>query len=338
MSRIRKYTIGNARTCKRDGSQPTGLQGKALELTLDNTWAPYGQGTLTCVAPGAVNLGGIEPRNGLRTRFTLTQDNVDGTVFTRNFDLSLQDRPRQASLDEVALGIQTDEGLWQQWADATANPQDQFSAASAGAWAAGRLGYVQNQNYFTLNAAPDVEFLANEANWDSGVTAWDYASQLAEVAGAWLYCDEQAIFRYAPVGYTPDTSPTMTLDDASAVVDVTDTISRDSRAWANYVLVEYTKDDPHKFAVASSGTATRKAVVVQRNRKKPTNGNAAQTMLASFLRRGRTLQVEAIADIRLRPNWTVTTIWQGQSFTGTAQSVTFNFPAGRMSVLVNVTE
>lgn len=333
---FRAFKISNPLTCKRDGSSPTGLAVRDLSVTLDKSWAPYCQAQLTLQTPGAANILGIEPRQGLRTRFTMGMDDLQGNVFSFPFDLALRSRSLDWAAGTATLTATSDEALWQDFASATSGGAQPNTRAAAQT-VAGVLGYDDGARYLEVAGAPSV---ANDVDtiWAPGTTAWDYASQQAESGGAWLYSDERGVFRYAPQTYSPDT--TLRTFDDKVVINVVDSVSRDDGTWANYAVVVFQPDEGTTSYVdnGAGGTDPRRAIVVTRPFKKPTGTTAAATIRTKAQKRGRSLTVTAIADIRCRPNQPALVSYQGQSFNGTIRAVTFSLPAGTMTATVDVIE
>lgn len=348
----RQFAITGGVICARDGSKSTPIDIDSATLAMDAAWTPYAQATLECRPPAtAAALTAIEPRSGLRCRFTVTQTNSDGSTFSRAHDLGLRTRSQDWTSGSMTLDAASDEALLQDYAYGTVQTWWQVNmptstiidyvlrgAYTGGAGDAPPPGQgVLSVPLVVVAGAPTASVQWDtDQPWAAGMSAWDYCDGMAEAAGAWFYVDELAVPRYAPQGWASN-SAQLTLDDASAIVTVQDTVSRDDPLWGTDAVVSYTGNSPTAIVYTYDGPTPTKAIVLSRPQRKPA-GNAATRVATGARKRGRRLTVTALADIRARPNQPVTVTWMGQTRSGTLQSVAFDFPAGLMRLAVNVTE
>lgn len=346
---VRSFVVGGLQTCLRDGSNATPLQLRELSATFDASWAPYCQTQLTVVAPRVEFRSGIDPRKGLRTRWSITQDSLDGNPVVKQFDLTFRSRIINEAAGTASISATSDEAVLMDWAQGgygTGGYPDNSGGIND---AMTRTGYVSN-NYKNVTQDADLVKL-NEHSvptyqdqddmWAPGVTAWDYSSQLAQLSNAYLFCDELGTFYLAPRGYGTDS--TQQAFGAGNIIDVADAVSRDDPAWANYAVVTFqppqgSSSTTLAYVSSDSGAAVRKSINVQQNRRKPNSGNAATGVRTSAQKRGRTLTVDAVADIRVRPNQPGVVSYSGGTFQGIIRAVTFVLPAGTMQVTFDVTE
>jgi hypothetical protein len=91
-----------------DGVTSYNLRVKSAQVTLDDSWSPYAQATLTCARPSAELLDFLDPRDTVRVSFTLTRS-LSGQ--SRDFDLLLIERELDNVTDELTLYLGGDESL-----------------------------------------------------------------------------------------------------------------------------------------------------------------------------------------------------------------------------------
>jgi hypothetical protein len=337
----RTYVHSAMRVETRSSSSSNAFDAKALQITFDKSWSPYGQATLTCGALPLATVAAMEPRNGMRLRWRTTQTNSDGKSFYQDFDLGLRSRVQSWSTNELVLTGATDEALLQDYGylSAQAYQGSPVNPGSGTYWASVLANYAVSGALpagFTTTPGVSPELLVDavDAVSDVGTSAWDWASAMAEAAGAWLWVDETAVPRWTVADYSP-AGFTLYLDDYNDILDVSDTVSRDDPAFGNAVVIAYTGNSPTAYLTSSAGIDPRKTITIQRARRRPSNGSATKPRQQATLH-GRSLVVKAAADIRTRPNQSASISWLGQSATGTVQRVAFDFPAATMDVTVNI--
>lgn len=349
---VRRFDLLNPHLSRKDGSQGFAVGVERLTVGFDRTWAPYVQTQLQLMAPDPGALAAIDPRTGFRCRFTLRQQDLQGAILEVPFDLAYRSRDVDWVPGTATAAASSDEALWQDYADGTAGSGGGYPANEGGiSEVASVFGLVLGTEYIRRAQAPQVALNgAVDANapvsgpgtddyWAPGVTGWDYASQLAELSGAWLYADELGVFRFAEQGYAPDTTRRY-FTETTNLIGVVDTVSRDDPAWANYAVLGFTPPNGNSttYASSSAGLTPRKTITLARPRKKPTNGNPATAVRTKAQAAGRRLTLTAVADLACRPNQPATANYRGQSFSGTLESVAFSFPEGTMQAVLSVVE
>lgn len=337
---IRSYTFTNARVCNPDGSSPTALDFKGAQIQFDKSWSPYCQATFTVGALTGAQVAALEPRFGMRLRFTLTEVDMNGASYSSTYDLGLRSREQSWLTGEMRLTAATDEALMQDFGYlATQQPAGMPVGPGSGLLYATDVANsavidALGRAMVIVAGSPQLNIDATE-DTAAGSSSWDWAGGLAEAAGAWLWCDELGTVRWAGRDYVPGGGGTRNTSDADAVIDVTDTVSRDDPSFGNAVVIAYTGASPTTYIANSAGVTPRKTITINRARKRPSNGSAQAPRVAAQAR-GRSLRVRAAADVRARPNQAWQVSWLGQSATGTVQSVAFDFPAGTMDLLINI--
>jgi hypothetical protein len=346
---VRTFGLLNPQLCRLDGSASTPIGVERLVIAFDRTWAPHVQTQLQLVAPDPAAVAAIDPRTGFRARFQLQQDDLAGNAFSKPFDLAYRSRDVDWVAGAVAATAASDEALLQDWAQSGTGTGGYPDTSGGMDEATSRAGYVKGTRYFETADAPRV--LINQRGniptaqdqddyWAPGVSAFDYASQLAELAGVWLYGDETGVLRAALPGYAQDTTQRV-FTESTNLINVVDSVSRDDASWGNYAVIGYTAPNSTttEYVSSSAGIEPRKAIVLARARRKPVSGgNAATKVRTNAQRAGRRLQLTAIADLACRPNQPATATYRGQSFSGTLESVAFTFPEGTMQAVLAVTE
>jgi hypothetical protein len=314
---------------------------KSASLALDCTWQPYCQATFVCVQPASSQLASIDPRNPLMLRFTLRQI-ADGVTTDQQWNLMVRARSIDWLSGEMTLTAASYDAQKTEYAAGGA-AVDQATGGENMAtiitgfdplvwWPAGS---------FTQATIAGPSFTKADQVWQPGVTLADYESAFLDAGNARAWVDELGQDWLATIGWSLD-STTHYLNDATLIKSVADEISRDNPAWANYVVVVYqgqvttATGGQQNVQAGSTPNQFRKALIVNRPGKLPSTGNAATKILNAATTRGRTLNITAVADITVRPNQTWSVAYGDQSLTGKVQSVSFQLPAGEMSMLVNV--
>lgn len=339
MTVVRSYSVSNARIAKTDDTAQTVLVPKTLQVTFDKSWTPHVQAQMTLANLTAAQLAAVDPRAGLRLRFTVNQTDPAGVTTATNYDLGLRSRQQSWATGEVLITAASDEALLQDFGYLT--PYDPaVLIATAPSYAAQDLAgiVVQNLLGYSLRldgtTTPTIQVAAADTPIQQGQTGWDYVGQLAEAASAWAWCDELSVLHWTSPAYAAVTS-TFTASDADMVIDVQDTVDRDARDFATAVLIAYTGNTPTLYLTSDGNVSPRKTMVLTRAGRRPSNGFATKPRQQAQ-QRGRSLQVRAAADWRARPNQTWAVSWLGQSATGTVQSVSFELPTGTMDLRVNI--
>lgn len=303
--------------------------------TLDESWSPYAQATITVPIPAQDVLDALDPRTGARVRFSMSQRfgttftladvtagsgsstaewtasfggstaawtalystpfNADGSRPSRNRLFDLG--VRSYRLDRAAGTVSID------LASDEALLQDY--ALATGAADSPTLDSMQTALDLALGAigasvtldGPDVPFAPSSTVWEPGQTAWDYLSPLLDVAGYRLWCDEARVW-HADAPLVEPTGDTLTFTGATATA-VDDVLDREDQ-WADAVVVRYRWTDTGgvdhvRYDVARDGEPTRTLVVEYDDRPFPGPGGAS-VILARARQRGRVQAVTAVSD------------------------------------------
>jgi hypothetical protein len=176
---------------------------------------------------------------------------------------------------------------------------------------------------------------AESAVWKPGVSAWEYASTLCTSAGLRLWCDEKRVWRLA----APDaiTAPgQVTLSASESVTAAADTITRETDAWFDGVVVTYTWTDAgnvhHEQSDVAGAASASRVLLVQEDRPFPRAG-AAAARLRKVKGQGRVMTVAAVADLAAYPAQAVSlSVPNSPTQTGYVAAVTWALPADEMTV------
>jgi len=148
------------------------------QVTLDDEWSPYGQGTVRVTAPDAADLERLDPRDLVRLTIVLEQ-NITPTT-TRTFDVLLHSRENGDERGEIILGFATDELLLLEGGHISTTPLTHlltlgYSLRAVVAWVLSRIDAVLQPGI------PDADFTPVYATTNrfeqgtaeiSGLTRW----------------------------------------------------------------------------------------------------------------------------------------------------------------------
>jgi hypothetical protein len=331
-----RIKLDQAQAVDATGANARPLKLDTASIRLDGSWAPYVQATFTGPPPSDADLTAIDPRAGWRLQcraYTLDAAGVPGPYW--NLDLNIRSRTRSySSTPSAQFTAASDESKLQDYAFGTLQDGTGDSRQrGATDWALVPINYLGLQLQI-IPGAPDGPMNGADVGWTPDANVWDYVVGLAESVGARVYCDAPGTVIWAAPSYTPDP----TTYPLNAIISVDDVVSRDAPDWANFAVVTYTGNSPAQYVTSDGGKSPRKAIAVTRPRRQPGTGNAATKIRTTAQARGRNLTISAIADLTVRPMQSRRASYQGQTWTGTVQSVEFNLPAGTMSVVLNVIE
>lgn len=330
----RVYELSNARIAARTGGFAMAVDPVSFQVTMDSTWSPYVQGTLTLAALTSAQVHSIDPRSSGDLRFmtTLRETHEDGTVRTADFDLGLRDLDSDWNTGLHVLSVASDEAQAQDYGYLAAQTHAQATASQI---AADAVSWMWTSLIVQGQGLSDPVIAAADAGTDVGTTTWDWVSGLAEAAGARFWVDERGIILWTPSTWANAPGPyAVGADDG--IITVREQLGRSNPLWANSAVVVYSGNSPAQYSTDTAGVLPRKTLVVNRNRRKPGSGNAATQIRRNAQYRGGTLNIDALLDIRCRPNQTWNLTWADQLRGATSQSVSFSLPAGTMSVVFNV--
>jgi hypothetical protein len=320
------------------------LSVKRATLTLDRTWIPYVQGSLTCRALSTADSTTADPRTGLGVKFTLTQQRTGGALQSLPIVAWLRSRSTDAVADETTITYASVESLLQDYTDWSGM---QYGAAVPDTTvvqdALGYLRWTASSSYpvagvaQTLDGSPAVTIAAANAGWNPGTTLWQAIQAAEDASGLWIRGDTTGTqLQRSAANYSADTT-THLLTGSDGILTATDTVSRDNPDWANLVGISYPNVTPptYDYAVLAGSTGPIKSAILTRQGKRAVAG-AATPYVNRMSTRGRTLTVTALTDLSCRPNQTWRVQYRGNDWTGKVQSVTFTYPEGLMTVLINI--
>lgn len=303
-----------------------------MKLTYDVNRVPYINATITAPRPDAATLAMLDPRRGRDVCLTfhidqLARASAGGPFTTREDGAPLGYSAaaagklwlRTLEVDELADTITLQASSGEIVADdklristtavdtgaATVEKLVEYALTTAGQYAA-----IQDITPAAATAVP----AGDRRLWNQGEPASGlYESELAAV-DLRLYCDDRgkywvAAFDAPPTNTTPGSTVDLFDGDAGTLVNVTRTLERDGRGWADAVLVKADYTDAggtrqtayQRFPV---GGADRKGLVHTITRAIP-SASYAQSILARAATRGETLRITAHLDFAVRPARTV---------------------------------
>lgn len=307
------------------------------DITLDEGWSPYTQASLVCWLPDE-GFEDIDPRNGSRVDFTLTQSFGTPEVpfnalyrapIEREFSLALRVREIDHVTGTVRLELASGEAGLQDYALVAAAPASPSSTdvRTITAWVLERIGA-------TLETGTETGTVEADATaWQPGVTAWDYLRPLLDAAELRLWCDE--------LGHWYLTEPLrgaeggLILSASGTVTQADDAIDRE-RDWYDAVVITYrwrdSSDVEHVVYDTASLSGWSKVLPITYERPWPGNG-AAAAILARAKGRGRRIGIEAINDYAATPGQAVTLVLEDTPIqTGILSSVRWRLPDDEMKV------
>ena len=169
--------------------------------------------------------------------------------------------------------------------------------------------------------------------WTPGVSAWDYARNVAEANGLVVRCDEH---RRWTLTERAAVRPEIVV--LSAFTAAAERITLDDDLWADSVVVSYSWTDPVTgdsrvaYDVATLGATLVKVVTVDRDTPYPGAGTA-KYWLNRLKARGRVFDLEEVGDYTLRPGMGFTaSLPDGIAHTGYLEAVTWNAPSDRGTI------
>lgn len=253
----------------------------SASITLDESWSPYVQGTITCPIPENAILDTIDPRDRVHIRLYVQQVFGESetiahltTLFTGStiasmtaaytgkylFELSalwftpwnsfgvrastrrdLYVSLRRRSIDHVSATMQLD------FSSDEAYLQD-YALTTPYAYAPGItsvrsavIDALARIGGFLQAGTADGTIEANASTWNPGQSAWSYLEPLIQRAKLRLFCDEKGRFFLVNDTYVADGQTTLTY--TGTITSATDDIDRDSRDYFDGVIIKYTWTD-----------------------------------------------------------------------------------------------
>lgn len=341
-------------------------------VTMDESWAPFIQGSLTCWAADAETLALLDPR--LDTRVTLTLKQSFGVIqtvaqfnaewagktiadfntawagktfkdfnraHTSAWNLTGFRAPSEITLDVTMRSRAVDHAAGTvtfEVASDEALLQD-FALVSDTTEGTGGTSVLTAVNYAlakigaTVTGTTDATVEAESLVWAPGVSADRYLTPPLQAANLRLHCDEARVWRLGTPVF--DTPGSIRLSELQSVTRAEQTISRDAE-WYDAVVIRYLWTDEFNIAVTAYDTATTpgytKVLTLEYDKPYPGPG-AAQGILDRAAGRGRVFDVEATSDYSVYPGKDlILTLPDTPVQSGVVSAVTWTFPADRMTV------
>jgi hypothetical protein len=260
MSLVRRFELSGVQCVDVSGGSARYPQIDQATIRFDATWAPYIQATLSGPPPSDSDLTAIDPRDGWAIRFDVKEYDETGAQLgsTLHCELGIRTRDRTfADQPRMTITAASAEARLQDFADGIA--YDPSGHASPATIFAGTTVTAAGLSMTVVAGAPDATVQGEDAVYDAGMSYWTYVSGLAEAAGGRIWVDETNTMRWSSPTWVADTSMHYL---TAGIIEVTDTVSRDDPAWANFAVVTYTKNDPVESVSDGVSDATRKAVIV----------------------------------------------------------------------------
>lgn len=246
-------------------------------VTLDESWAPYLQGSLTIGLPDTDTLDAIDPRNKPRLRVFMEQSFGESkpvsylttlygggtlaaltTAYTTSFLFELSTlwfTPwnsfglRSTTHRDLYVGVRSrtidhaGATVAVTFASDEAYLQD-YALTSKLTYAPGTATVrvavtdaLARIGAFLQAGTADGAIEANASKWLPGQTAWDYLSPLVQKAGLRFYSDEKGAFWLVQDTHTEPGQAQLTATNTIVAAD--DTIDRDGDDWFDGVVIEY---------------------------------------------------------------------------------------------------
>lgn len=299
-------------------------------VTLDESWSPYIQATLTCAAPPAAVLAALDPRQNPAPRVILTmvQWFLDATP-ARSFTADLGVRSTRTVDGELTLTLASDEAL----------AQDAALVIDLGATIFVSLTHLVDMFLAFIDAelAPSSDAPLNVVHrLAPGMEIWGTLEPFLQQSGLRLYADENRVWRMVPA----DASSTDLVRlgvDAVVAGPIEDTIDRDEDLWCDGVVIRYRWRDGAGVEQQADDVATAiypptKVKVLEYDAPYPGRG-AAQHVLTRAQARGHQLDAPAVNNYLARPGKQfVTPLADGTLQGGHIRSVTWSIDDDRMTI------
>lgn len=308
-------------------------------LKLDETWSPYGQGSVRIKTPA--DTAQLDPRADFLP-IAITASHAEGLPmgYPTNTVFNLAGRGRSITDDGTTMiTLATDEAMLGDYLGRNLSPGTSLLAVCN--YVLGTV--IPGTGVGVASIDGDLTDFGTALQWRYGVDALTYLEPLLQYCGAKLWQDV--------TGYTWH----LTSDPISVAADpviiekvktFTDTISRDSD-WYNYVQVKWAwEDDAPVFNLATSpgsSPSPQRGFFTERTfpgAESPGAGGlvvpAAAGLLPRVVSKGRTVEFTAMNNFHpnLRPGWPLQVTDELLPVTGTIQSVSWDFGTDEMTVVL----
>lgn len=301
----------------------------SAEITLDDSWSPFAQGTLTAKIPADADLlAAADPRDGAPRVSMLLSERVgvsaplsaiggpgatlgglfaggtladvtaahfrpwnddSGTGSRLRVNLGIRRRRLDHRAGTMLLELASDEALLQDYALLSTVPETPGSTSVRTA-----VAFALGKIGATLaEDAADAQVDEAEAlTWYPGTTGWDYCHGLVQATNLRLWCDELGVWHLDP-------KDEVLADRATTLAEFTDAaedIDREGE-WCDGVVVEYEwtdANDVRRLRRDIAGSASSSRVIHVRYTTPYPGRGAAQRILDRANRRGRVLELTGL--------------------------------------------
>lgn len=330
-------------------------------VTLDESWAPYVQASLSCSIPAT--LTGLDPFARDRLRFTLTQsfsrsqpvaamsaawagltladlagdypmlaaisaqfgaplNSVVMPAVARHFDLGIRSRTRDPLTGVMTLTLASDEALAQDKKWNGTTEREPFTRSLIEAVQFG-LALIGARAEIQ---APDFLVELEATAWKPGVSVWDWLAPMVQAAGLRLYCNELGRwFLTGPLAPHPE----IALSPTTGLISAPETLSRDTD-WYDAMIVEYTGGTVPVYDFAGTPGSSRTGFISLASRY-PGPGAAAAS-LARSRSLGVSMTPVAVSNYLTEPGSPLAIVHPGYpTRSGYVRAVTFTYPDSTMT-------
>lgn len=317
-------------------------------VTLDESWSPRIQASLSCSLPDSSVLDKLDPRKRVRVkvyagyRWNSVSEDVQLLA-----DLHLRNREIQRPDNTLELRLASDEALAQDYKRQSWDTQPLTSNLLDFVTYHAEIASIPESiqpvltDFPTYYGSSSLTGVVQEPGQDS----WSLLADAQDRAGVRIYCDGQRRWRIARLPRLGVTALNLTINDGGLITGSTGTLSRED--FKNAVTIKYSWRDSggneqvvygNRFVSSgefATGSIGFNVYYLERNvpATQAQADAAAKTVLDSVGRRGNSYSIEAVNAFWLVPGSTVTaTLPEGDQRKMLVSSVSFNYPSGDMSL------
>lgn len=259
-----------------------GLEWITAEITLDESWSPFCQGSIVIPMPDASTYAALDPREDARVRMLWRQSFVAServTSVTRDFGGGKLSRLTTAYSGSRVAAISSTYGVPLNGFGMRGGSSRRFDLAVRGRIPNYRErtltielqgDEVLLRDYSIVDVAPyqpgttsvrqivvavlsrigatlvpgtaDGVIDAAASAWEPGVSGWDYLAPLVQKAGLRLWCDERR--NWYLTSDTVSVPGNVVLSESRNLTNASGATRRDSDDWCDAVVVKYSWTDP----------------------------------------------------------------------------------------------
>lgn len=312
-------------------------------ISMDESWSPHIQASVTIATPGPAVQELMDPRESARVTLQVgvEYDHMPEprpAATTRTFDLGLRSRTITDSTAATELQLESDEALLQDDRLMAPVPIKYAGPRSSWirpivAWVLERIGAELEPGTADFNFG--IEADPESLTWYPGTTAWAFLEPLFRTGALRLFCDEQRRWYLVDGTYILDTL--LEVSPALEPTEATDTITRLDDGWFDAAIFTYTWTDEtgaqrtaYDIAKTPGYTKSRSFEVA---RPYPGPGAAAYAIKRAA-GKGRALDFTALSDYSTRPTRIIFATFPGRDVqTGMVASVTWRLATDEMRVM-----